>query len=359
METSYENKPYFFVPLANSADRRQAFNRQNLLAAHTRAGKLHVTIECMTPLHIGAGQLTFDETTKRFSRALLRENGHIALPGSSFKGMLRAVFEAISASCVLNAPRSLPLKVGALGACSNNSGLCPACSVFGRFSYKGKLTISSFYTDAEPIVLKIPPLEQPFRTYPRPARGEWDPRTGNERLYYGNFSDIHGMDVARMSKADFFTRKDREPRSGGNFYGRKFYKHSNGWKILSERPSKGSYECLPTGTKLNGQIVYQGLTEYEQGALLFALGLGWQQPILHKLGYAKPAFLGSVKLTVEPKPLPRYEDTPMTATDAQRIASQYYEQHQTMIGPAVHALRQAWSEMGDSMWTPQDNKYGY
>ena len=358
METSYSNKPYFFVPLSKRADRRKALNQQNLLGADTYAGKLSIAIECVTPLHFGSGQIIFDETTKRFIHSLLRENDKITLPGSSFKGMLRSVFEAISASCVLNSPRALPLKVETLGPCSNSSGLCPACSVFGRLSYKGKLRISSFYSDMESDTLNIPQLEQPFRTYPLPGRGEKNPRTGNERLYYGDFHDIHGLNVARMTKADFFKRKNREPRSGGSFYGRKFYKHSHGWKVLIERPSKDYYECLPVGATLTGKITYQGFTEDELGALFFALGLGWEQPIFHKLGYAKPAYFGSVKLTVIPEPLPRYEDKRMTAEEANRIASLYYKKHKTAIEDAVCVFSQEWSEIGDSMWIRQDGNDG-
>ena len=361
METSYSGKPYFFVPLVKRVDRRKETNRQNLLTSGVLTGKLGVSIKCLTPLHFGSGQLAFDETTERFIHSLIRENGQIALPGSSFKGMLRTVFEAVSASCVLNAPRAFPLKgkVGNLGACTSNSGSCPACSVFGRLSYKGKLTISPFKSDAEPINLNVPTLEQPFRTYPRPARGESDNRTGNERLYYGNFRDVRGLDVARLTKGEFHAHKEREPQSGGNFYGRKFYKHSSSWKTLAERPSKNVCECLPVNATLTGSIGYQGLTEDELGALFFALGLGWEQPILHKLCYAKPAYLGSIELTITPESLPRYEVAPMTTADAGKIAAQYYVKHKPLIEAAVRALEMEWSEIGDSIWPRQDGKYGY
>jgi len=359
VETSYSGKPYFFVPMVDRADRRRALNRQNLLSADTFVGKLNVTIECMTPLHFGSGQLMFEESTRRFTQALLREDGRISLPGSSFKGMLRSIFEAVSESCVLNAPRSLPLKVEGLSACTSSSGLCPSCSIFGRLSYKGKLTFSSFYTDAKSVIMSLPKLEQPFRTYPRPLIGERNPFTGNERLYYGNFREVRGIDVAKMSKADFFEKKRLEPRSGGSFYGRKFYKHSNNWDELSKKSGKGLYECLQKGTVLTGKIAYQGLTKNELGALLFALGLGWENPIFHKLGYAKPAFMGSIKLTATPKSMPRYEISPMTIVDAKKIAAQYYKEHKHSIEDAVCVLAKEWSEIGDSLWPCPDGKYGY
>ena len=360
METSYANKPYFFAPLMGKVDRYKALNRQNLLASDTQIGKLRVNAQCLTPLHFGSGQLVFNETTRRFSHSLLRQDNRIALPGSSFKGMLRSVFEAVTESCVLNAPRTLPLKLGSLNTCGSNSdSVCPACSVFGRLSYRGKLTISAFYTDDQPINMHISTLEQPFRTYPRPSKGDRDPRTGNERLYYGDFRDTHGLDIARLTKAEFFAKKEREPRSGGNFYGRKFYKHSNNWEALTKSPGKDIYECLPIGAVLSGYINYQGLSDEELGALLFSLGLGWGGPIFHKLGYAKPAYLGSVKLSVSPEYIPRYEETPMTGVDLEGFATRYYEDHKSSIKPAIDALNQAWSEIGDSIWMKQDGKYGY
>ena len=367
METSYSKKPYFFVPLAGRTYRVQAPSRQNLLAGNTLIGKLCITAICKTPLHFGSGQLVFDEASDSFAHSLLRENGKIALPGSSFKGMFRSIFEAVTESCVLSAPKAELLrdKVNPLKRCHDNKELCPACSIFGYISnkgdsHKGKLIISSFVADADAKsgLLSIPQLEQPFKTYPK-RQGEQDPRTGNERLYYGDFRDIHGLDVARLPKKEFFELKKKEAQSGGNFYGRKFYKHSNRWETQLGNPSKDLFECLLPETTLSGAIVYQGLTEDELGALLFALGLGWGHTIYHKLGYAKPAFFGSIELSVEPKALPRYENTSMTADEASGLAAQYYETHKESIEDSVRALDQEWSGIGENEWEKQDNKYGY
>jgi hypothetical protein len=381
METSYSNKPYVFVPFTDSVAHCNAPYHRDILGANTYMGKLEITIECMTPLHFGSGQLEFDEPDETFAHSLLRENGKIALPGSSFKGMLRSVFEAISPSCVLNAPKALPGKVGearqSCGAYTNSGACCPACSVFGRLSYKGKLIITSFRTDYEPSLIAIPQLENPFKTYPN--YGTHKPRAGNERLYYGEFNDVHGLDVAKMSKSDFFDKKDSQANSGRNFYGRKFYKHSDQWETISKSSGKDSYECLPVGATLAGGIAYQGLAKDELGALLFALGLGWGQPIYHKVGYAKPAFFGSVKLTVKPHGngfdryrsetvVPRGADETLATpkigmvtseAEAEALAVQYYDKHKKSIESAVVALKEAWSCIGNSVWPVQDGKYGY
>jgi len=368
VETSYTGKPYFFVPMIGSVDRRRALNRQKLLSSNAFAGKFSIKIECMTPLHFGSGRLKFDEVEQSFKHSLLRENKKIALPGSSFKGMLRTVFESVTASCVLLSPKALPRKIGNLKRCEcdNNLNLCPACSVFGCLSYKGKLIISSFYTtpNIKTGDLKIPPLNQPFKTYSEDynhkskSKKDKDPKTGNERLYYGDFSDIHGLDVARMKKDDFFAKKEDEHGSGGNFYGRKFYKHSGKHDKLAS--GKDSYECLLKGAILEGEITYQGLNKEELGALLFALGLGWGKPIFHKLGYAKPAFLGSVKLTITPKPLSeRHAVKTMTLNEVNDLAEQYYSANESPIKEAVSAFEQQWLEIGRSNWLKEKGKYGY
>jgi len=361
METSYSGKPYFFVPMVGNVGRRRALSRREILSPNELVGKLSITIKCETPLHFGSGRLEFDEDEQSFKHSLLRENKKIALPGSSFKGMLRAVFESVTASCLLLSPKALPGKIGNLKRCKcdNNLSLCPACSVFGCLSYKGKLIISSFYaeSDIETIDLKIPSLNQPFRTYPE---GRRDPQTGNERLYYGDFVDVHGLDVARMKKDDFFAKKNgkNEPPNGGNFYGRKFYKHSDKYNELAS--GKDSYKCLPKGAVLEGEITYQGLKKDELGPLLFALGLGWDEPIFHKLGYAKPAFLGSVKLAVTPKPLSeRYAAKTLTPDKANELAEQYYSANKSSIKEAVCAFEQQWLEIGSSTWSEEQGEYGY
>ncbi len=362
METSYKYKPYSFIPFTTKKTLNDSVSHRDLLKVDTYMGKLDITIKCMTPLHFGSGQIRQNEDLNYFVHTLLRENGNIALPGSSFKGMLRSVFEAITRSCVLNYPLALKDKIGNRKKCTGNYGQCPACSVFGRLSNKGKLIISSFRTEAEPIEIAIPSLEQPFKTYPRPSKDNYNlsmknSSTGNERLYYGDFSDLHQLDVANMSKADFWAKKEKEKKSGGDFYGRKFYKHSGRWNELTKSEKNEKYECLPVGTLLYGTISYQGLSEDELGALLFALGLGWGVPIYHKLGYAKPAFLGSVELTVAQKTLSRYDNN-MT-TSIEEMASCYYKKYKKDIASSVDALKEIWSEIGEAIWPMQNGKYGY
>ena len=266
------------------------------------SGRLRVTITVKTPLHFGAGQLSYDEKASLFVNRLNWENDRIALPGSGFKGMLRSVYEAISESCM---PTERDLR------CSHANALCPACAMFGFLGYKGKLRFSSFLAEGTRENLTLPQL------YSHPAHL-------NQRRFYR-----HSTAYASISRA-------AEGKSGSELY-----------------------ECLSPGAVLRGTITYQSLREDQLGGLLFALGLGWGGPVYHKLGYAKPVYLGSVQLDV------KQEDTAKTllspaqqAYDLEALAAAYFEKHRDKIGVVVAQLKEAWSGIGDENdWDMQTLTY--
>jgi hypothetical protein len=244
-----------------------------------------------------------------FVSKLPREQGRIVLPSSGFKGMLRSVFEAVTESCVLSYQNEMKEARAehdstALNSCEAKEptdSICPACSVFGCFGRRGKLGFSSFVASGDKTEsMKLPRLYSPF--------------------------------------------EDQEQQ--GESHGRKFYRHSTMYTQVSNDAADGdSFECLPVGSKLTGTITYQGLTDDEFGALLFALGLSWDPPIYHKVGYAKPAYLGSVSLQVEPvEPPKRYRWKRYEQNELIEKAKTYYAAHEDNIADAVTALRELWSE---------------
>jgi hypothetical protein len=182
----------------------------------------------------------------------------------------------------------------AISHCNDSKHICPACSVFGYLGGKGRLKFTSFrpLKDVTPQNYSIPQLQTPFKDYGRP-------KAGNERLYYGDFLEMHGAEIGNMDKRQFFDKKEMEREGYPQFYGRKFYK--NGDTVIKD-PKKCvrwvKYECLESGTTLQGTVGFEGLTTAELCSLLFTLGIGWEKSIVHKIGYAKPAFFGSVKIDV-------------------------------------------------------------
>ena len=361
-QTFYKDKPYIFVPLVKTVRREPIARRQDALKGE--CGVLNVTVTARSPLHFGQGVLKADYLNNRteFIHALNRENGHIALPGSSFKGMLRSFFEAITSSCVLFCPSNPQLQwalpIMNRNICTTRDGLCPACSLFGCLGYKGKLTFSSFYTQENTKINKyiIPQLQTPFRDYP--VNDPYQYGRGNERLYYGVLPSEEGTKVGNLTKAEFFNEKRNKVGSEIKFYGRKFYKHSNKQEIGND--SEGNtYECIDPDSTLTGTITYQGLQKDELAALLFSLGMGWEKPIYHKLGYAKPAYYGSVSIQVHAADnLKRYtgfgkiRDTQALV----ELACDYYTKAIGDVKQAIDVFEQEWTTLDKpSQWhLPQE-----
>jgi len=289
------NKPFFLVPQVPPFRVEAPIGRCS--------GRLRVTITAKTPLHFGAGQLLYDEKASLFVNRLCRENDQIALPGCSFKGMLRSVFEAVSESC-------MPTDRNAQ-YCQAQS-MCPACAMFGLLGRKGRLRFSSFV------------LEE----------------GGTENLALPQLFS-HPTNVNQ----------------------RRFYRHSNAYAAIS-RASEGKngselYECLSPNAVLRGHIIYQNITEEQLGGLLFALGVGWGEQIYHKLGYAKPAYLGSVHIEVTPEAiLESLLSSKQGPQDFESLAASYYDKHKSKINGIVSLLKEAWSMISDeNSWDMQTLTY--
>jgi CRISPR/Cas system CSM-associated protein Csm3 (group 7 of RAMP superfamily) len=282
-----QDKPYFYVDPVKKSRFPPEEGDHN--------GQLRVTINILTPMHFGAGLLAFEEGST-FIHKLSRENGKISLPGTSFKGMLRSVFEAVSESCMVTDED---------GRCSDNKNICPACKMFGRLGKKGQLGFSSFVADSNPKLFYLPPLWPP-KNKPKPQK-------------------------------------------------RKFYKHSSAYEKISDASSRkegsAQYECLPAGAKLEGIVSYRSLNDDQLGGLLFALGLGWKDEnrkevtINHKLGYGKPAYFGSVHIEVssERREAAIVKRDYFSDDELKGMANDYYEKHESTIGVAVAELREAWA----------------
>ncbi|MDR0948154.1 MAG: RAMP superfamily CRISPR-associated protein, partial [Lachnospiraceae bacterium] len=265
--TQYKNKPYEFVQLTK-VRRVEPIDRVQLLTL-TETLVLQIKIKVLTPLHFGSGRLILQHTG--FVESLPRINEQIRLPGSAFKGMLRNVVETISNSCVTAYPMvknnphpALPVE----STTCDPAKVCLACSLFGTAGRRGKLAFTDFALCGEPLTkyYEIPTLYPPFTDY---ALSEG---LGNERLYFGKLNGLGGLEVAKLTKPEFWARKKKEiaekeanltkqnnqehtnqPQCG-TFYGRKFYKHSiEKWreniKINAETSvNQVSYECLDIGS---------------------------------------------------------------------------------------------------------------
>lgn len=250
------------------------------------SGRLHLRITCLAPVHAGTGDYNVDAGGQPVL-AVARRGGRPVLPGAAFKGVVRAVAEAVSRSC---GPHFPACPDGMSDGGRQVPAACPACRLFG---WVGK---GSAY---------------------------------RSRVRFGEFdlADPPDSAVQVLGLPALFPPRIQRPRA------RKFYLH---------RPSveRGPVpaEVVRPGAAFTGQVWFEGLDQQELALLAFALGLdGTFQP---KVGRGKSAFLGSVRVELEQALLRRGQKE--AELDLRGLAASY-GQGDRPVADAVARLRELWS----------------
>ncbi len=375
METSLSKKPYKFVPIINSVSRENAIGH-NEFNNKTYSGKLDISIKTLSPIHISQGILKVNKG--HISKATMRRNGHIVIPGSSFKGMLRSVFEAISESCPPKLPNNFEPLSNALPKdnreqCSSDK-MCPTCSVFGmtsrEYNYRGKLKISEFIlvqdNEKEDLeYINMPNLQSPFKPYPenndlnifqREIQQLNKPKDiskrkfGNERLYYADFYPKDEKKYDTLTKAEYYNIiKQKGVNRSIKFRGRKFYLHNTNKQITVTNGQL--YEVVKKNKIFKGSITFENLTRKELSILSLALGIG--QDYKFKIGYAKPAFYGSIQLNVEKVSdyMEKYKKNSVLNKELlEKLAAEYKENSSSEVEDAIEKLESILKEDNAPSW---------
>ncbi|NPV30708.1 MAG: hypothetical protein HPY58_13905 [Firmicutes bacterium] len=250
-----EPKPYDFVPLPDRVERVKPAGHDSLKRG-LLSGVIMGELVALTPVHVASGSIELTGSGRiPLVKAHFRIGGKIAIPGSSLKGAVRSVVEAITRSCVRVQSRTLrdriPREFEPCKSNDENALLCPACRLFGAMGYQGQVR----FVDALLIQGKLTTILTPSLFAPRT----------HARVYY-----------------------DRS----GTVIGRKFYFHG--------QPAKGNVplEVCEAGSRFRLRVDFTNLTGPELGVLLTALGQG-NPPFVLKLGGAKPACCGSIEVRIE------------------------------------------------------------
>ncbi|WP_376790346.1 RAMP superfamily CRISPR-associated protein [Thermoflexus sp.] len=263
-----EPKPFVLVDIPSKTPERKPAAPHEKFAGLT--GRLELTVTVVSEyLFVGSGAYEFDPNHGNRRPdvwyTFYRRNDQLCVPGTSLKGAIRAIVEAISNSCVSQMRR--PQERTASNAhkpCQwdpkkavHENRLCPACRLFGTTGYRGRMHFTDFLPQEEikPKVVKIGELWEPKR---------FDP-----------------------TKRRFYERKTFQP-------------------LASPAPQQNFrfVEAVQKGTKFQGALLFENVSEAELGLLLHALGRQVEKgqvtiAFAPKLGGAKPRCFGSVEFHPE------------------------------------------------------------
>lgn len=271
--------PYDFVRFGKPGPRESAATHEHFKG---HSGRITCRLSARTHLFIPKTQEVSRGQHARLE--LMRGmDGVSLLPGSSLKGVIRSVAEAISGSCmVLPRPRRSKNnkdrdKVDYRGRppvsyqvprdfqhCKDTKLLCPACRVFGFLNgepFLGKVVLSDVRAigEIETEWLTIEALMEP-----KPRHQAW----------YG------------------------DPKQQSVMRGRKFYYHRPlGPHTTSNKTQYNkTVETVRPGAVFEFSVEYTNLTDDELALLIFALVL--EPEMCHKVGMGKPVGMGSAKIEI-------------------------------------------------------------
>ena len=272
--------PYGFVRLVGEPERLPPVSHHRFDGL---SGLLQYTLTARTPLFVYhpafARQVGSGHEEAGFP---LRPDRAAFIPGSSLKGVIRSVAEAVEASCftLFDGPeyrgrgitRGLSVRAKlprGFERCSNPRSLCPACRIFGSLNrdlvHTGKVSVSDavspegHYELMKPVVLEVlgtPKPEGRPHAYVDPERNE--------------------------------------------AWGRKFYRHRLDGVLTRmggrrDNQNKTVHPVAP-GSVFSFEVEYTDLRDTELKLLLYSLVL--EPGLWHKVGLGKPIGLGSAAIAI-------------------------------------------------------------
>ncbi|MBD2364633.1 CRISPR-associated protein [Anabaena minutissima FACHB-250] len=265
------SKPYELIPFPAQSPKLDNPTGHDKFRNDCLQGTLFLNLIVQTPLHISTGVVVMGEDVANSSIPLIKTmtqgiNEELIIQGSSIKGCIRSVYEAITNSTLgvitRDYDRRIPQKYLPFGhddsLCSKNK-LCPASRIFGALNWQGLIEISDARCSQRYSIGFMPSLYSP---QPR-----LDDKSFNPEYFDEN----------------------------GKVRGRKFYYQTNKAVDAGER----GIPVQQAGTEyiFNTRLQFMNLKPKELGTLLIILGQDSQYPIALKVGAGKPVGMGT--MTVE------------------------------------------------------------
>ena len=239
-------------------------------------GALFLTLKVQTPLHVSTGVVVLGTDVNArvplIKTMTVDTNKKLVIQGSSLKGCIRAVYEAITNSTLavntLKAYRGKLPNSDKISPCTSKNNLCSASQVFGALDWQGLVEFSDAVCDRSLTTTGFMPSL--YAPKPEPFNEETNRKELNRNYF----------------------------NSCGQLIGRKFYYN------FAEAVSKGENKGIPVqhaskDFTFTTEIHFKNLKSAELGTLLIILGQDPQYPIALKIGGGKPIGMGTMTVAVD------------------------------------------------------------
>lgn len=257
-------KPYKLIPFPDKRPSLQPPAGHQQYLRDRLHGSLFLALRVETAVHVSTGVAVMgsdiNSRVPLIKPMVQGSDRHLLIQGSSLKGCVRAVYEAITNSTLAvitpgrdNRDKIPPERL----PCRDKKKLCPASRVFGALDWQGLVEFNDARCEGSDFTTGfIPSL--------------YRPRPDQRRAYF----------------------------IGGRVAGRKFYYHAA--RAINKGQNQGiAVQQAGKAYSFKTQLTFKNLTRAELGTLLIALGQDPKYPIALKIGGGKPIGMGTMTVTVE------------------------------------------------------------
>jgi CRISPR/Cas system CSM-associated protein Csm3 (group 7 of RAMP superfamily) len=254
-------KPYDFVSFPRERPNLQRPYGHHKYDANRLHGKLYLTLKVQTSLHVSTGAVVLgSDIGSKISLIKTMVQGvdnKLSIQGSSLKGCIRSVYEAITNSTLPVITSRYKDKIPQERLpCKDKEKLCPASRVFGALNWQGLIE----FNDANCENIGFSTGFMPSLYAPRPKC----------EAYYER----------------------------GKVAGRKFYFNTS--KAIDKGQKEGiSVQQAGREYTFKTELNFKNLLPEELGTLLIVLGQDKNYPMALKVGGGKPIGMGTMTVNVD------------------------------------------------------------